>query len=329
MITAHLPYSFAADDEGSSDSGSSDNGDDGGSKDDSGDNSGDSAKEEKTETSDESDNSDNQDTEVKDDLPGDVIKNSDELKGTPEEQEKAAVEDHIADQKSDSELPKVIPKWKPTSKNTFCANKVECDKLDHPEKYPLNNPYHPKYCDKWNHECKPKIYNCHGWKCDPKIKCHDWMNSNKCGSDGKHDHDENDKNCHHWWSNWNCHRHHPNHHHDNDNHRDSHHTHTSTSGGHGDLTVIVNIDHYNTKSSSKLKDFNLRFDIAEGDGDNVYNKHLDLSSMPDQIKVDHLDIDQGDVFLVSLTNNIAEDGDSYLATSTNNDKDLDVFLTAE
>lgn len=294
MITAHLPLVFAADEgEGSSDSGGDDKGSsdnsDSGSKDD-----GDSDKQSDSKSSSDSseekkDEQSSQDSEQDRGVLGEENKSPidrDKLKGTPEEQEKTAQEDHEADKLTDDQLPNV-KEWKPTSENEFCANKVECDKLDHPEKYPVNNPYHPKYCDKWNHKCKPHPNPCdssrHYGNCHPIHHPHphpDWC-----------DHHD----CHH-------HKHHSNTHF-SDNH-------------HGDVTVKVHVTDY---KSNDLSDVHLII------GD-VYEKNLNLNSEPDQIKVDNLDIDGGDDFAVCLANEDSDEGDCVVTHADSDHDEVNVNL---
>jgi hypothetical protein len=277
------------------------------------------------------------------------------------EKEKAAQEDYEQDKLTDSELQNVKDLPNGGAPDTVKIPKIILPRDKDKEKQPYDDPnewcdsakdcYGPGHTPNGDSNCLGKY--CGGEKGQPPVedycKYNKW-DTKKCGGDGGHEddcknkgdwnhkckHEGGDGNkdhwngkCSHWWSNWNCHhgKHHHNNH-DNHNHRDSKHTHTSTSGGHGDLDLVINIDHYNTKSASKLKDFNLQIDvIQEDDSDNVYDKNLDLSKMPDKIKISHLDIDKGDIFLTQLVNNDAEDGDSYLAVA---DEDtVSIYITAE
>jgi len=306
MITSPSLRIYASTEESSSnDGGGEDNGSGGGSSD----SGGGSEDKQESKSSDSGDSNDG--AESKDDGSSEDSKQdsgtkdveedtkTDDLKGTAEEQEKAAIEDYIYDEPGYVKPYPFVPKDKPIDKQPFNCKDNKwykgCAPI-HPN--PIKHIENCKNKGDWNHNCKVH----HPWK-------------------GK---------CDHWWSNWQCHHgKHPHHGgNDNHNHRDSKHTHTSTSGGHGDLDLIINIDHYNTKSASKLKDFNLQIDvIQQDDSDNVYDKNLDLSKMPDKIKIEHLDIDKGDLFLTQLVNNDAEDGDSYLAVA---DEDpVSIYITAE
>ena len=129
--------------------------------------------------------------------------------------------------------------------------------------------------------------------------------------------------CHQWSHDKRCHPiHHPVHKHPDwcdhhDCHHHDHHTSTHFSDNHkGDVTVKVHVTDY------KAKDLN---DVHLIIGD-VYEKNLDLSSEPDTIKVDNLDIDGGDDFAVCLANEDSDEGDCVVSHADNDHDEVNVNL---
>ena len=132
-------------------------------------------------------------------------------------------------------------------------------------------------------------------------------------------HDNHDHGNHQHHNNYckfhDCHHH--NHHHDN-----HHHTSTSTSGhSDGDVTVKIELK-YDEKNSKNLDDM----ELIIGD---IYDKHIDLSDKPDQIKVQHLDIDGGDDFAVCLANEDSQNGDCTVVEADNDHDTVKAYLTVK
>jgi len=290
MISSPSLRIYAADEGSNNDKQSSDN-NDGGSKDNGdSDGSGGVSKEE---------DSSNEGGTSEEDKPI----NRDELKGTPEEQEQAAREDYMYDTpgivKPYPEQPK--KEWIKTPENTYCKDKTECDKLSKPVK--KDGPYQCHPDGKDNSKCIPKQPIKHIEDCKEKWN-QDWNHNGKCdGHNGGHDHDGHD---HHnnWCSHHDCHHHN---HHSNTHFSDNH---------HGDVTVKVHVTDY---KSNDLEDVHLII------GD-VYEKNLDLSDEPDQIKVDNLDIDGGDDFAVCLANEDSDEGDCVVTHADNDHDEVNVNL---
>jgi hypothetical protein len=115
-------------------------------------------------------------------------------------------------------------------------------------------------------------------------------------------------------------------HHDNNyckHHYCHQYTHKSTqfSGHVGDVTVKISLK-YEENQKKNLDDIFLFI------GD-IYDKELDLSNKPDQIKVDHLDIDGGDALTVCLANEDSQNGDCTVVEADNDHDTVNAFLTVK
>lgn len=309
---------YAADEEGGSGSDSSnDGGSDSGSSDSGSDNGGGESKDSgsKDQGSDSNDNSGDQGQEQKEEVSSDNP-NSDQpdynvaaTERAAAEKEQAAIDDYVYEE------PGIV---KPYPEKEIGVGKTikSSDEInvspgsDKPvTKEPVNKEpiKHVEDCKNkgWTHECQQD----HPGKgkgdgCNEKWK-QDWHHNGKCdGGHGGHGHDGNGH--HNDWCD-----HHDCHHHD-------HHTSTHFSDSHhGDVTVRVNVD-YGT-SSKHLEDVHLII------GD-VYEKNLDLSDKPDQIKVDNLDIDGGDDFAVCLANEDSDEGDCVVTHASSDHDEVKVSL---
>ena len=344
LLRAESRESFDSNGGGSKDSES-----DKGSKDDnSGDDSKSEDKEQKAETkSDDSgaekgDNGPSTDSK-QDSSEGDKIEAEDykppidreKLKGTPEEQEKAAQEDSLS--LPDDQVPPEFPSEKKpvatddgkshrteeTENNDPCnyfgrnicegskdgktCNEEKFDCLSDTEngnycttgKCPGDDkPYRPPHGKPENINCN----NCHGGEGEK----HNWCKEHP----GKCDHPHHQHKHHNdWCDHHDCHNHH-------------HHSSTHFSDSHsGDVTVKI-VTKYEEKNPKNLNDV----DLIIGD---VYEKFLDLSDKPDMIKVDHLDIDGGDSFAVCLANEDSQEGECTVVEADNDHDTVKVYLTVK
>jgi len=348
MITAHLPFGivFAEDDGGGSDNGGGDGGkdsggDDGGgghdsgdsdsgSKDDGGDeDSGDSGKEDNDNSKDDNDNSAKSESEEPDDNnePDDADNQAADKEATAATDE--AVDTGTSFQADDNgeensgDNGKSVP---PTNKikddpNEFCDSSECFGPGSSKEGEDVNCV--GKYCaggTPGDKDKKPRDINCKGDWCGPGLK------PDHPTKYPQHPPDNHPWKCHDK-GHWDCH---PKGHPDHPNHPNHwckwhdchHHTHhgssTSFHNHDGDVTVKVNLK-YKEKNSKNLNDVHLII------GD-VYEKNLDLSKKPDEIKVDNLDIDGGDDFAVCLANEDSQDGSCTVAEADNSHDTVTVWL---
>ena len=349
MITAHLPFGivFAAEDEGGDSGGKDSGGDDGGGHD-----SGDSGKEDNSkDNSAEEDNSkDDNENSAKSEEPDDNFKPDDE---DNQAADKEAVDTGSSLQQSDDNggkgeggdntapVPEPIKNKIKDDPNEFCDTS-EChgpgskggDDVNCIGKYCAGGaPDDKKPVGGIVDDGKPKDINCKGDWCGPGLKPvqkpddkpWDKPDHPKYPPHGPDNHPWRDK-CHdkgHWDCHPGGHPDHPNHPNHwckwHDCHHHKHHGSSTSFHNHdGDVTVKVELK-YKEKNSKNLDDVHLII------GD-VYEKNLDLSDKPDEIKVNNLDIDGGDEFAVCLANEDSQEGACTVVEADNSHDTVTAYL---